>query len=207
MKTRKSRPFVIGLTGGIASGKSAVAEAFEALEVPVIDTDQLSREVVAPGSDAIVEIQEAFGRDVLDAGGGLDRRKMRQLVFEDAATRQQLESILHPRIASLLERRLANTGPGWCVVAIPLLIEAGWQDRVDRILVVDAPPGEQLSRLLVRDRMDEAAARRMIDAQVSREERLTVAHDVLDNSSDLAGLSALVGRLAHAYTALAHESS
>lgn len=205
MTSTTSKPFVVGLTGGVASGKSVVARAFEDLGVSVLDTDALAREVVTPGSPALKEIVEAFGRGVLDAEGNLDRRAMRRQVFEDESARRRLEAILHPRIAELLQTRLAEIGDPWCIVAIPLLVEAGWTDRVDRVLVVDVPTQTQLARLVARDGIDEAAAQRMIDAQASREDRLALAHDVVDNSGDLEDLAGLVNQLFRSYQALAGD--
>lgn len=200
------KSFVVGLTGGVASGKTAAALAFESLGVQVIDTDHLSREAVTPGSDAITEIQETFGPEVLAADGSLDRRAMRQRVFEDERARRRLEAILHPRIAELLETRLAELEEPWCILAIPLLVEAGWVERVDRVLVVDVPPQTQIARLAARDDIDDAAARRMIDAQASREERLAVAHDVLDNAGTMKNLADLVTPLSRAYESLARDA-
>lgn len=205
MPTRPA--LVVGLTGGVASGKSAAAAAFESRGVSVVDTDRLAREVAAPGAEAIGEIRRTFGDDVLDAHGGLDRRAMRRLVFEDEGARRRLEAILHPRIAERLESELAAIRAPWCIVAIPLLVEAGWVERVDRVLVVDAAPERQLTRLMERDGMDEASARRVIDAQASREDRLSVAHDVLDNNGSLEELDALVGRLYSALDALARGAA
>lgn len=202
MTSTTPKPFVVGLTGGVASGKSEVARAFQSRGVRVLDTDQLAREVVTPGGRVIREIAEAFGRDVLDDDGGLDRRAMRRRVFEDDTARRRLEAILHPRIAKLLDVRLAEVKDSWCVVAVPLLVEAGWADRVDRILVVDIPPEMQLARLMARDGANEAAARQMMSAQAPREDRLAAAHDVLDNSGDLDDLARLVDRLYLSYEAL-----
>lgn len=203
-----SRPgLVVGLTGGVASGKSAVAARLKALGIPVVDTDQLAREVVEPGAVAIAAIREAFGPGVLDDHGGLNRRSLRERVFEDESARRRLEAILHPRIAERLEARLAAINAPWCVVAIPLLVEADWVNRVDRVLVVDVEPDVQVTRLMARDGMDEAAARRMVDAQATRDDRLQVAHDVIDNSGSLEDLEALVDRLHAALDALARQGA
>lgn len=206
MTPSSSKPFVVGLTGGVASGKTAAARAFEALGVPVIDTDRLSREVVTPGSDAIAEIRKAFGPEVLAADGSLDRHAMRQRVFEEEGVRRRLEAILHPLIADLLDSRLADLKEPWCIVAIPLLVEAGWVDRVDRVLVVDVPPQTQIARLAARDGIDDTAAQRMIDAQASRGERLTVAHDVLDNTGTMDNLADLITPLSRTYGALVRHA-
>ncbi|TVQ47061.1 MAG: dephospho-CoA kinase [Gammaproteobacteria bacterium] len=185
----------VGLTGGIASGKSTVAQAFEALGVSVIDTDVIAREVVAPGSPALAEIREAFGEAVLEAAGGLDRRRMRELVFADAARRRQLEAILHPRIRAATLAR-ADAAPGdYVVIAVPLLVETGFDRLVAQVVVVDCPEALQLARLMQRDGQDEAAARRMLAAQTSREARLARADHVIDNSGTLAETQAQVAAL------------
>ncbi|MCC5861665.1 MAG: dephospho-CoA kinase [Gammaproteobacteria bacterium] len=185
----------VGLTGGIASGKSTVAQAFEALGVSVIDTDVIAREVVAPGSPALAEIREAFGEAVLEATGSLDRRRMRELVFADAARRRQLEAILHPRIRAATLAR-ADAAPGdYVVIAVPLLVETGFDRLVAQVVVVDCPEALQLARLMQRDGQDEAAARRMLAAQTSREARLARADHVIDNSGTLAETQAQVAAL------------
>lgn len=207
MTSTASKPFVVGLTGGVASGKSAAAREFESLGAPVIDTDALSREAVMPGAPAMAEIREAFGPEVLSADGSLDRQAMRRRVFGDEAARRSLEAILHPRIAELLDARLAALDQPWCVVAIPLLVEAGWVDRVDRVLVIDVPRETQITRLATRDGIGEDDAQRMIDAQAAREDRLAIAHDVVDNTGDLDDLATLIRQLFLAYGALAGEAA
>ncbi|MCC8470093.1 dephospho-CoA kinase [Xanthomonas phaseoli] len=175
--------FIVGLTGGIASGKSALAAEFEKLGVPVIDADVIARQVVAPGPilDAIVE---RFGRDILLPDGTLDRQSLRQIVFADAAKRQALEAITHPAIRVELQRAaLAAEGP-YVIVAIPLLAEAGGRKTypwLDRILVVDLPVELQHARLIHRDRTTTELANQMICAQASREQRLALADDVVIN--------------------------
>ncbi len=188
-------PMRVGLTGGIASGKSAVSQAFEALGVTVIDTDLIAREVVAPGSPALAEIRAAFGDEVLDAEGGLDRRRMRERVFTDAARRKQLEGILHPRIRAAALAR-ADAAPGrYVVIAVPLLVETGFDRLVDQVVVVDCPEALQLERLMRRDDQDEAAARRILAAQTGRETRLARADHVIDNAGSLADTQAQVAAL------------
>lgn len=204
-----ARPaLVVGLTGGIASGKSAVAECFRRLKVAVIDTDALAREVVVPGHPALKDVVHAFGRDMLKGDGTLNRQRMRAQVFTDEAARHRLEAILHPWIGALMAARLAAVAEQpYCVVVIPLLVEAGWAARVDRVLVVDADAGDQLQRLMRRDGVDESLARAMLAAQVSRESRLAVADDVLDNSGSLKELGHLVAQLHERYVALSQSLS
>jgi dephospho-CoA kinase len=198
------RPYVVALTGGIASGKSAVARCFEALGIAVYDADVAAREVVAPGSDGLRAIVAAFGAEALDAEGTLDRAAMRRRVFADDQARLTLEGITHPRIRQWLrERTLADRGP-YCLLAIPLLAENGGHYRwVDRVLVVDAPDEVRLGRLMQRDHIDAELAQRMLDRQASREQRLAIADDVIDNGGDEAALAPAVERLHAKYLTLA----
>lgn len=195
---------VIALTGGVAAGKSAVTQRFAALGVPIHDADVAAREVVAPGSEGLTAVVAAFGETVLDAEGRLDRPAMRRRVFADPAARKTLEAIVHPRVRQWLhERALADTAP-YCLLAIPLLAENLEHYRwVDRVLLVDAPEELQLARLVARDGIDEALARRMLAQQASREQRLTLAHDVIDNSGGEAALDVAVTMLHRRYLALA----
>jgi len=194
---------VIGLTGGIASGKSEVARRFAALGATIIDTDQLAREVLAPGSEGLAAVVREFGEDVLDADGSLDRRLMRRRIFEDAAARDALEAITHPRIKALLHERLAEATTPYVVVEIPLLIGPGLADLLDRILVIDCDDETRLRRLMQRDGENEDSARAALAAQGSRAERLARADDVIENDGSPADLDAAVGRLHSAYLALA----
>ncbi len=179
------RPLRIGLTGGIASGKTTVADFFADLGVPVIDTDVIAREVVAKGAPALVQIRDAFGDTVFNDDGSLDRQAMRDLMFSDADKRQQLEDILHPQIrdAAVMQAR-AVTAP-YMIIVVPLLVESPMSDFMDRVLVVDCSEDVQLSRLKMRDAEKEEQARRMIAAQATRDERLGIADDVVLNEADL----------------------
>ena len=196
--------YVIALTGGIAAGKSAVTRRFAALGVPIHDADVAAREVVAPGSEGLAAVVAAFGNEALDAHGHLDRAAMRRRVFADPLARKTLEAIVHPRVRQWLhERALADTAP-YCLLAIPLLVENLDHYRwIDRVLVVDAPADLQLARLMARDGIDEALARRMLAQQAERAQRLALAHDVIDNSGDEAALDAAVAALHQRYLALA----
>ena len=192
----------VGLTGGIASGKSAVGAAFERLGVPVIDTDGLARETVAPGTAGLKAVVDRFGPSVLLPDGALDRRQLRQIVFADAEARRALESIVHPRVHGLLNDRVAALKTDYCILAIPLLVEGG-RIPVDRVLVVDCPRETQLSRLLERDGETPEGAERILNAQATREARLARADDVLPNTGSLADLEREVGALHHRYQTLA----
>lgn len=196
-------PLRIGLTGGIASGKSAVADLFARKGVPVIDTDVIAREVVEPGEPALAEIAREFGPGVLDPDGRLDRRRLRDLVFRDDRRRKALERILHPRIRGVAEERAAAAGGAYQLIVVPLLAESPMKSTMDRILVVDCSEATQLARLRRRDGESEAQARRMIEAQASREERLAIADDVIDNDGSLEDTERQVDRLHRKYSALA----
>lgn len=192
------------MTGGIAAGKSAVASRFERLGVGVHDADVAAREVVAPRSAALAEIEFVFGRGVLRPDGSLERRAMRERVFADPAARRQLEAIIHPRVRSWLQRRAAADRGPYCLLAIPLLTEHRADYRwVDRVLLVDAPEDLQRDRLIRRDGLTGSTARRMLAAQASRPQRLAIADDVIVNDGDEAALDAAVAALHARYLKLA----
>jgi dephospho-CoA kinase len=197
--------FVVAVTGGIASGKSAVCAAFQALGVTVVDADLIAHELLAPGQAALREVVARFGAGVLRDEGSLDRARLRALVFSDAAARAALEAITHPRIrAELQSRCLAAPGP-YAIAAIPLLAEVagdGGYHWLRRILVVDAPEALQRERLLRRDAIDAALAERMIAAQASRRQRLALADDVLVNDGPIATLTTATQRLDARYRRL-----
>ena len=195
----------IGLTGGIASGKSAAADAFAGRGVPVIDADRIARELVEPGEPALAEVIATFGRAVLAEDGRLDRARLRALIFADAAARRRLESILHPPVVALMRSRLAAIRAPYALLAIPLLTESELKSLVERVLVVDCPEHLQLERLRERDGESEAAARAILAAQASRAARLAIADEVLENSGTLADLDREVGVLHARYLALAAE--
>ena len=180
-----SRPFRIGLTGGIASGKSTVADLFAEHDVPIVDTDVIARQLVKPGMPALVEIRSAFGDDVFDSAGELDRASMRKIVFSDASRRADLESILHPRIRdeAIAQSNAAN-GP-YQIIVVPLLVGSPMRDFMDRVLVVDCDEDTQLNRLLARDAENEDQARRILASQASRRDRLAIADDVITNNGDI----------------------
>lgn len=175
----------IGLTGGVASGKSAVAHYFEALGVPVLDADQVSRDVVAPPSPALAEIVEQFGQDALLPDGTLNRRCMREHIFGDHAAKTRLETILHPHISRrMVEWRDAQTFP-YCILSVAILLETSMRQLVQRVLVVDVPVEVQLARVMARDGITESLAQRMIAVQTTRENRLSAADDVIHNHGSL----------------------
>jgi dephospho-CoA kinase len=197
-----TRPFVVAVTGGIASGKSAVTRRFQALGVPVHDADVAAREVIEPGTPGLRAVVQAFGPDVLDRDGRLDRPAMRRHVFADDGARRKLEEIIHPRVREWLHDRAMAQHDPYCLLAIPLLVENMDAYRwVNRVLVVDAPPAPQIARLVERDGIDAALAQRMLDRQASRAERLAMADDVIDNSGDEAALDDAVMALHQRYLA------
>jgi dephospho-CoA kinase len=185
----------VGLTGGIASGKSTVAEMFAALGVPVIDTDVIARDVVAPGTPGLAAVVASFGPEVVLPDGSLDRRKLRALVFDGAAPRRQLEAILHPRILERMEALCATSGGPYQVLVIPLLGESGLAGRVDRVLVVDCSETVQRERLMARDGETAASADRILAAQLDRQARLAIADDVLANAGTRDDLASRVREL------------
>jgi dephospho-CoA kinase len=196
----------VGLTGGIASGKTTVARLFAARGVTVIDTDEIARDVVAPGSAVLARVVEAFGPEVLNPEGTLDRPRMRELVFADPERRAQLEAILHPAILEEMERRSASAPGPYHVLVVPLLIESDLVLRVDRVLVVDVSEATQLKRLLARDAESPSQALAILAAQVTPEERLARAHDVISNEGSLESLAAQVDELHVRYLALAQQA-
>ena len=193
----------IGLTGGIASGKSTVARRFAELGVPVIDADEIARAVVDPGQPGLAEVLRRFGAGVLAPNGGLDRRALRELIFSDSSKRRDLERILHPLIRAEMERQAQAARGPYLVMAIPLLVESGLRDRVDRVLVVDAGEAAQVARLMARDGGSEEQARSILAAQASRTARLQAADDVLDNRGSEADLRLAVDALHQRFLGLA----
>jgi len=192
--------FVVGLTGGIGSGKSAAADAFAKLGATVVDTDALAHELTAAGGAALPAIEKAFGRAFIAPSGAMDRERMRQLVFGDPVAKKRLEAVLHPMIREASARRIAQAPGPYVVHVVPLLIESpDYRRRVDRVLVVDCPEALQVERVLARSALPEAQVRAIVAAQVSREKRLAAADDVIDNSGTLDALRGQVGRLHATY--------
>jgi dephospho-CoA kinase len=193
----------IGLTGGIASGKSTVANLFAELGATVIDTDVIAREVVAPGQPALEEIAATFGDEVLRPNGSLDRGALRTRVFASAEDRQRLEAITHPRIREETLRQANEAGGLYQLIVVPLLVQSALRESVDRVLVVDCPEETQVERLMARDADSEAQARRILAAQASRGERLAIADDVIANDGSLEDTRRQVAALHEIYRSLA----
>jgi len=197
------RRLLIGLTGGIASGKSTVAQRFMDLGVPVIDADVAAREVVAPGKPGLQQVIDRFGSRVVSENGELDRRALREIVFSDPDARRDLEAILHPLIRAEMDRSAAVAAGPYIVMAIPLLIEGGSRDRVDRILVVDVDEAVQLQRVMARDHCSAEQAQAILASQAPRSARLAAADDVLPNGGTVTELRQAVDALHQQYLRLA----
>ncbi len=197
--------FVVGLTGGIGSGKSAVSHLFADLGIDIIDADIIAREVVLPDTPGLMAIVEHFGEDILQPDGLLDRAKLRERVFHNSADKQWLNELLHPLIRIGMQHAIEAAQSAYCVLAVPLLIENNMTGMVDRVLVVDCPPAMQLERAMQRDGSQEQTIRNIMAAQVDRPHRLAAAHDVIDNSGQLAALEPQVKYLHEAYLSLANQ--
>jgi dephospho-CoA kinase len=197
-------PLVVGLTGGIGSGKSAAADAFARLGATIVDTDAISHELTGPGGAAVAEIQRQFGRAFVDASGAMNRKRMRDLVFSDAEEKQRLEALLHPLIRAESQRRIERAAGPYVIHVVPLLIESpGYRERVARVLVVDCPEAIQIARVRQRSGLPEAEVQRIIASQIQRERRLAAADDVIDNSGPIAALQQQAEKLHEKYLALA----
>jgi len=192
-------PLLVALTGGIASGKSAVADRFAQLGVPVLDTDRIARDIVEPGTPTLAKLVEAFGPDILDSEGRLNRRRMRERVFANPDDRARLNAITHPAIRAELARRSASAGGAYQVHVIPLLVETGRTRDYDRVLVVDCPREVQIQRLMARDGATAEQAEAILAAQATREQRLAVADDVIVNTGTLDELYQRVDELHRKY--------
>ena len=196
---------LIGLTGGIASGKTLVVDRFVELGVPVIDADVLAREVVQPNSEGLAALVEKFSPSILTDNDKLDRAALRSIIFTEPDHRKTVESILHPLIRQLGDRRIADTASdqhAYAIYAIPLLVESAQQDRFNRILVVDIPRQLQIERLMARDGSTESQAASILSAQASRAERLAVADDVITNDGTVGETQRQVDELHRRYMAL-----
>jgi dephospho-CoA kinase len=196
--------FSVGLTGGIASGKSTVSNLFSEHGVPVIDTDVISRQLLQPGEPAYRQVCERFGDEILGADGKIDRAALRRIVFSDPKQKKWLETMLHPLIYQRSHDAIVrHSAAAYVLLVVPLLFETNFQSLVDRILVVDCPAEQQIIRLMKRDNIDEELARSMLAQQLSNEQRVARAHDIIDNRSDNADLRAQVDALHRAYQSMA----
>lgn len=202
--TVRQLPFVVGLTGGIGSGKSAVADLFEARGACVVDTDRIAHELTAPGGVAMAAIRDTFGDGVVAPDGALNRAAMRALAFELPDARKRLEAILHPMIREESGRRCLEARSPYVILAVPLLIESGsYRERVGRLCVVDCPEGLQVERVMRRSGLEERQVRAIMAVQASRAQRLAAADDVIDNSGAMEALPGQVDVLHRRYLGLA----
>ena len=201
-----ARPFRVGLTGGIASGKSTAAKFFGALGVPIIDTDQLARDVVEPGQPPLERLVERFGSSILTPDGHLDRPALRTIAFSDAKARADLEALLHPAIGAAAEARSAEAGGIYQILVIPLLVEKSLGTQLDRVLVVDCDEELQIRRLQARDGSTLEQGRAILNAQTSRAARLKAAHDVIKNDGDMSAVRDQVATLHARYLELAQQA-
>jgi len=201
-------PFSIGLTGGIGSGKSTVADMFAARGASVVDTDQIAHSLTAPGGAAMPAIVAEFGAKFADANGALDRARMRSLVFADAGAKTRLEAILHPRIRdAALAAAEAATGD-YVIFAVPLLVESGtWRARVTRVLAVDCPEEVQIARVMARNNLPETQVRAIMAAQASRQQRLDAADDIIENGGGIEALEPQIARLHDLYLAFSKRTA
>lgn len=200
--------YVVGITGGIGSGKSTVAGLFARHGVPVIDTDEIAHALTASGGAAMAPIRARFGAQVVTADGALDRQAMRRLAFADPTARQALEAILHPMIRAEADRQVAAAAAPYVLLAIPLLVETGgYRDRLQRVLVVDCAEATQIARVMARNGLAEDEVRRILDAQASRAQRLAAADDVVVNDGEPAALVAQVDALHARYLGLASRTT
>jgi dephospho-CoA kinase len=201
-----SKPFRVGLTGGIATGKSTAAKFFGALGVPIIDTDQLARDVVEPGQPPLERLVERFGPSILTEDGHLDRPALRNIVFSDPKARADLEALTHPAIGAAVEARSAEAGGAYQILVIPLLVEKSLGSQLDRVLVVDCDEELQIRRLQARDGSTLEQARAILNAQASRAARLKAAHDVIKNEGDMSTVRDQVEKLHACYLELAQQA-
>ncbi|MGQ0510890.1 MAG: dephospho-CoA kinase [Betaproteobacteria bacterium] len=198
--------FIVGLTGGIGSGKSAAADEFERLGATVVDTDRIAHELTRAGGAAIPGVRQLFGDSVIAADGAMDRKAVRERVFSDPAAKQRLEALLHPMIRAESERQIASAAAPYVVHVVPLLVESpDYRKRVQRVLVVDCPEAMQVERVRTRSGLPPETVRAIMRSQVSREKRLAAADDVIDNSGTVAALQKQVRELHKTYLDLARS--
>ena len=202
MQIQNAPYFSVGLTGGIGCGKSTVADLFAARGASIVDTDQIAHSLTAPNGAAMPALVAAFGADYADARGALDRTKMRNLVFADAAAKAKLEAILHPRIRQATLAAAAEATGSYVIFAVPLLVESGgWVERVDRVLVIDCLESLQVARVMARNGLSEEQVKAIMATQATRAMRLAAADDVIDNNGDLAALEPQIAQLHDLYLA------
>lgn len=194
---------IIGLTGGIGSGKTTISTLFHELGVPVIDADEIARQIVQPGEFALDEIVETFGREYLTDNGTLNRKSLRELIFSDPAAKNTLEAILHPKIRKTILNQIEKIDAPYVLLSIPLLLERGWKEMVDQVVVVDCPEEQQIERICRRDHLTTNKARAILENQIDRDSRLQAADEIIDNSGDIESLSKRIEELHQQFLQLA----
>ncbi len=199
--SQQKRPFTVGVTGGIGSGKTAVTDFFAGKGIRIVDADIASRVVVEPGKPALAEIEQRYGSEIL-VDGSLDRRKLRTIIFDDADERKWLEGLLHPLIRDQIILELTHAESHYAVLVSPLMLETSQHELVDRVLVVDVPESIQLSRTMARDQMTEEQTRQILNTQMKREQRISMADDIVDNSGSMAQLHQSLDKLHQYYLSL-----
>ncbi len=198
-------PLRVGLTGGIGSGKSTICQQFDALGVPVIDADHIAHRVVATGQPALQELAHHFGKKIINPDGSLNRAALRKIIFNQPHQKRYVETLLHPLILQQIQQQLEAIAYPYVIIEIPLLIEAGWQPYVDKILVVDLPKSLQIERLMKMDDIKEKELLQIIDSQLSRSERINQADQVIDNSVNRQEISRQIGKIHQHYLQLADK--
>lgn len=200
-------PMRVGLTGGIGSGKSTVKECFDELGVPTADADEISRRITRPGQAAFDEVVALFGKECRDEAGNLNRRYLRDVIFAEPDMKQELEAIIHPRVRAEIQKFINQVTYPYCIICIPLLLETGGQATMDRVLVVDTPETLQVARVSRRDKASEEQTRRIINVQISREERLRYAHDIIVNDGSIGDLKNQVVKFHDRYIELSLQKN
>jgi len=199
-ENRHARPLIIGLTGGIGSGKSTVSKLFNSLGAQIIDADEISRTLVSRGTPQFEQITAHFGPEILENDGSLNRARLREIIFHNYKEKQWLENLLHPAIQAIIMDQVARVETSYVILVVPLLLESGNYRFVDRIAVVDVPESVQLARVMNRDGSNKALAEKILASQVNRESRLNAADDIIDNNSSLEALEARVKELHDTYS-------
>ncbi|MCW8888107.1 MAG: dephospho-CoA kinase [Gammaproteobacteria bacterium] len=195
-------PLIVGLTGGIGSGKTTICEEFSLLGVPIINADHIAKDVVAKGQPALHDLTRHFGPQILNMDGSLNRSELRTIIFRDQQQRAYVEKLLHPLILRQIREQAESFDTPYVIVEIPLLIEAGWQQQVDQILVIDLPEELQIKRLQQRNGLDHLMIERIMASQLTRSKRIEYADQVIDNSGDPGELSKIVSNLHHQFLQL-----
>lgn len=200
-------PYIVALTGGIGSGKSTVSWEFSRRGINVVDTDLIARSLMEPGQPALIEVVKRFGRHILDEAGSLNRSLLRRIIFESQQDRNWLNQLLHPMIRSEAQEQLARSKSAWSLWVVPLLVENKLETKADRILVIDVDPSVQCNRTMMRDQVSRGLVENILAVQASREARLSIADDVIDNNGDLDALSAQISVLHQRYLSLSRIES